>query len=331
MAGLFTPFKIKGHTLKNRIVLPPMATGLATERGEITDVHIEHYVRFAGVGMVIIEHTYVRREGRVNAHQMGIQDDFLIPGLRRLADTERASGAVVGIQLTHGGGKATAELIGRQPISASDGLVPGATEDARSATLTEISEIVEAFAVAAQRAKAAGMDFIEIHGAHGYLLNQFLSPHTNRRTDEYGGDLDSRLRMPLKVVRAARQAVGDDYLVLYRLGANDFMPGGLTQEEGRRAAIALVEAGVDLLDISGGLCGSSPPGWDEVSQGYFVPMAAEIRKAADVPVVVAGGITTPEFADRVIREGKVELVALARAMLSNPEWALDARKALLGA
>lgn len=331
MAGLFTPLQIKGHMLKNRIVLPPMGTGLATERGEVTDAHIENYIRFAGVGMVIIEHTYVRREGRVNAHQMGIQDDFLIPGLRRLADMEHAREGVVGIQLTHGGAKATTELIGRPPISASDGLVPGATENAQSATLAEISEIVEAFAIAAQRAKAAGMDFVEIHGAHGYLLNQFLSPLTNVRTDEYGGDLSRRLRLPLKVVRAVRQSVGNDYLVLYRLGANDFMPGGLTQEQGIQAAIALVEAGVDLLDISGGLYGASPPGWDEVSQGYFVPMAAEIREAANVPVVVAGGITKPEFADRVIREGKVELVGVARAMLNNPEWALDAQKALLGA
>jgi 2,4-dienoyl-CoA reductase-like NADH-dependent reductase (Old Yellow Enzyme family) len=332
MAGLFTPLKIKGHTLNNRIVLPPMGTGMATERGEVTDSHMEHYVRFAdaGVGMVIIEHIYVRPDGRVNPQQLGIYDDFLVAGLQRLADAVHARGSIVGVQITHGGGKATTELIGRQPISASDVLVPGAPEHSQAATEAEISEIVEEFAAAAQRAKAAGMDFVEIHGAHGYLLNQFLSPLTNQRSDQYGGDLNGRLQLPLKVVRAVRRAVGTEYLLFYRLGANDFMPGGLTLDDGKRAASALVEAGVDLLDISGGLFGASVPGWDEVSQGYFVPMAAEIRAGVDVPVVVAGGITQPEYADRVIREGKVDLVAVGRAMLENPNWTLDARQAILG-
>jgi len=330
MTGLFTPLTIKGHTLNNRIVLPPMANNMATERGEITDAHIEHYVRRAraGVGMVIVEHTYIRRDGRLNAQQMGIYDDSLIPGLRRLADAVRACGAVVGIQITHGGGKVPAAAVGRQPISASDGLVPGASDSAQAATQSEIAEIVEAFAAAAWRARAANFDFAEIHGAHGYLLSQFLSPLTNRRADEYGGDLNGRLRLPLEVVHAVRQAVGDEWLLLYRLGASDYMPGGLTQEEGKLAAISLVEAGVDLLDISGGLNGSAIPGADGVSQGYFVPMAADIRAGVDVPVVVAGGITEPEFADRVIREGKVDLVAIGRAMLANPEWAADARKVL---
>lgn len=330
MAGLFSPLIVKGRRLNNRIVLPPMANNMATAAGEVTDLHLAHYVRRAnaGVGMVIIEHTYVHHDGQLSAPQLGIYDDVLIPGLRRLADAVRACGTVVGIQITHGGGKVPSELIGRQPLSASDVLVPGATEPARAATNVEIAEMIQAFAAAAQRAKSAGFDFVEIHGAHGYLLSQFLSPLTNRRLDEYGGDLNRRLRLPLEVVRAVRQALGDDYLLLYRLGANDYMPGGLTQAEGKQAAIALVKAGVDLLDISGGLCGASMPGWDETSQGYFVPMVADIRAAVDVPVVVAGGITDPVFADSVIREGKADLVAIGRAMLSNPDWAADARKIL---
>ena len=333
MADLFTPLTIRGHTLSNRIVLPPMANNMANARGEVTDAHIEHYVRRAkvGVGMVIVEHTYVRHDGRVNARQLGLYDDTLIPGLQRLAGAVRACGTVVGIQITHGGGKATSNLIGKPPISASDGQVPGATEPARAATPDEITEITAAFAAAARRAKAAGFDFVEIHGAHGYLLGQFLSPLTNQRTDSYGRDLEGRQRLPVEVVHAVRQAVGDDYLLLYRLGANDYMPGGLTQAQGQQAAMALVRAGVDGLDISGGLCGSEKPGWDGISQGYFVPMATEIRAAVEVPVVVAGGITQPEFADRVIREGKVDLVAIGRAMLSNPDWAADARKILQGA
>jgi 2,4-dienoyl-CoA reductase-like NADH-dependent reductase (Old Yellow Enzyme family) len=202
--------------------------------------------------------------------------------------------------------------------------------DARAASLDELSEITRAFGAAAQRAQSAGFDFVEIHGAHGYLLSQFLSPATNSRSDDYGGDLNGRLALPLGVVGAVREEIGPDFLLLYRLGASDFTPGGLTMEEGVQAATVLARRGVDLLDISGGLCGAAPPNWDGLSQGYFVPMAAGIRAAVDVPVVVAGGIVEPEFANSVIREGKVDLVAIGRAMLADPDWATTARVSILG-
>jgi len=178
---------------------------------------------------------------------------------------------------------------------------------------------------AAHRALAAGFDFVEVHGAHGYLLSQFLSPLTNRRQDAFGGDLMNRQRVLLQVVQAVREVVDDHHLLLYRLGANDYMPGGITAEEGCQTAKLLVAAGVDLLDISGGLCGAQPPDWDNQSQGYFVPMAATIRAETNVPVVVAGGITDSDAANRFIREGQVDLVAIGRAMLTNPEWAAEAR------
>ena len=330
MASLFTPLTVRGHVLPNRIVLPPMANNMATEGGEVTERHLEHYARRAraGVGMVVVEHSYIRPDGRVNARQMGIHEDSLVPGLRRLADAVRAHGTVVGVQITHAGGKAPADLIGRRPTGVSDAQVHGTEESPKAATRADLADIRDAYARAARRAQQAGFDFAEIHGAHGYLLSQFLSPLANQRTDEYGGDLTARLRFPLEVTRAVRETVGDDYLVLYRLGGNDYLPGGLTQDEGRRAAVALAQAGVDLLDISGGLCGAEPPDWNKVSQGYFVPMAAGIQAAAGIPVVVAGGITDPQFADGIIRQGEVDLVAIGRAMLSNPEWAADARRAL---
>ncbi|MCD6291601.1 MAG: NADH:flavin oxidoreductase [Anaerolineae bacterium] len=330
MSGLFSPLTVKRFTLKNRIVLPPMANNMSDESGAVTDAHIQHYVRRAqaGVGMVIVEHSYIRQDGRVNKQQLGIYDDALIPGLRRLAEAVKACDTIVGIQITHGGGKVTRETAGTQPVAPSDVLVPGASEPARALITAEIEDIIEAFAAAARRALAAGFDFVEIHGAHGYLLSEFLSPLTNRRTDEYGGDLSRRLRVPLRVVEAVRRVVDEDHLLLYRLGANDYMPGGLTEEEGREAAKALAAAGVDLLDISGGLIGAEPPNWDGTTQGYFVPMAAAIRAEAGVPVVVAGGITDPIFADQVIREGKVDLVAIGRAMLADPDWAAKAREKL---
>jgi NADPH2 dehydrogenase len=330
MTNLFSPLTIKNLTLKNRIVLPPMANDMADDSGAVTDAHIRHYVRraTAGVGMVIVEHAYIRRDGRMNDRQLGIYDDALIPGLRRLAEAIQAYDTLVGIQITHGGGKATRASAGIQPVAPSDGLVPGGSEAARALTPVEIEAVVQAFVAAARRALAAGFDFVEVHGAHGFLLSQFLSPLANRRADAYGGDLAGRLRLPVQVVRAVRQAVGGDRLLLYRLGASDFMPGGLTEAEGRQAAAALAAAGVDLLDISGGLNGSEPPGWDKVSQGYYVPMAAAIRAEVGVPVVVAGGITDPRFANRIVAAGQVDLVAVGRAMLANADWAVQARQAI---
>jgi len=330
VTDLFSPLPIKHLTLKNRIVLPPMANNMADDSGAVTDAHIKHYVRRAkaDVGMVIVEHAYIRRDGRMNERQLGIYDDALIPGLRRLAEAIKASDTVVGIQITHGGGKVTQASAATQPLAPSDGLVPGGSETARALAPVEIEAIVQAFVAAARRALAAGFDFVEVHGAHGYLLCQFLSPMTNRRADAYGGDLAGRLRLPVQVVRAVRQAVGGDRLLLYRLGASDFMPGGLTEAEGCQAGAALAAAGVDLLDISGGLNGSEPPGWDKVSQGYYVPMAAAVRAAAGIPVVVAGGITDPHFANRAVAEGQVDLVAVGRAMLSNADWAVQARQAI---
>jgi NADPH2 dehydrogenase len=330
MANLFSPLTIKHLTLKNRIVLPPMANNMSDDSGGVTDAHIKHYVRRAkaGVGMVIVEHAYIRRDGRMNDRQLGIYDDTLIPGLRRLAEAVKARDTVVGIQITHAGGKSTQAAAGTQPAAPSDGLVPGGSEAARELTPAEIEAVVQAFVAAAHRAMAAGFDFVEVHGAHGYLLSQFLSPLANRRADAYGGDLAGRLRLPVQVVRAVRQAVGDDHLLLYRLGASDFMPGGLTEAEGRQAAADLAAAGVDLLDISGGLNGSEPPGWDKVSQGYYVPMAAAIRAEAGIPVIVAGGITDPQFANRVVAAGQVDLVAIGRAMLADADWAVQARQAI---
>ena len=326
MTGLFSPLAIKNFTLRNRIVLPPMANNLSDGSGAVTEAHIQHYVRraAAGVGMVIVEHAYVRVDGRVNQNQLGIHDDDLIPGLNRLARAIKATGAVVGIQITHGGGKTTYATAGGQPLAPSALMIPGGHEPAIALTQDQMRLIRDAFVAATRRALNAGFDFVEIHGAHGYLLNQFLSPLTNQRDDEYGISREARLRFPLEIVMAVREIVDEKHLLLYRLGANDYMVGGLTAEDGQHVAKTLVAAGVDLLDISGGLCGAQPPDWDRQSQGYFVPAAAAIRAMVDVPVVVAGGITEPVAADRFIREHQVDLVAIGRAMLTNPNWASDA-------
>ncbi len=234
-----------------------------------------------------------------------------------------------GVQITHGGGKTSRAVIGTQPLAPSDGVLPNVgTDVARALTLSDLDALEECYIAAARRVVEAGFDFVEVHGAHGYLLSEFLSPLANRRTDEYGGSLENRLRFPLRMVKAVRRVVGGDFLVLYRLGGSDYMPGGLTEAEGQQAAQALVAAGVDLLDVSGGLCDAALPGWDGQSQGYFVPLAAGIKAAVKVPVIAVGGITDPVFADRVVRSGQVDLVGIGRAMLKNPDWASEARAAL---
>lgn len=325
---LFSPFTIKNFTLNSRLVLPPMANEASDESGAVNDKHLDFYVRRASTGMVIVEHAYVQLAGRVKNNQLGIHDDGLIPGLRRLAEAIKAKGAVTGIQLAHGGGKSTQASTGGRVVAASAGVVPGAKELAEALEQSLIPQLVADYVAAAQRALTAGFDFVEIHGAHGYLLNQFLSPLTNHRDDEYGGDLNGRLRLPLEIVRAVRDAIGKDALLLYRLGASDFRPGGLTADEGCQAGKALAEAGIDLLDISGGLCGSQTPGWDGKSQGYFVPLASAVRAAAGIPVIVVGGITDPHAADRFIRDDLVDLVAVGRAIRSNPNWVEEAKTAL---
>ena len=170
-------------------------------------------------------------------------------------------------------------------------------------------------------------DFVEVHGAHGFLLSEFLSPYTNRRSDAYGGSFENRCRFPLEVVSKVRQAIGQDFILFYRLGADDLIPGGLTIRKSARFASLLASAGVDCIDVSGGLCGSRPEHLQSI-QGYFVPLAEAIKREVDIPVIVAGGITEPEFADELIRARKVDLAAIGRAQLKDPDWAARAREVL---
>jgi len=328
MANLFDSLEVRGIRLRNRIVMPPIATERATPRGEVTDWHLKHYATIAvdGPGLVIVEHTYIRRDGRMSDRQLGIYDDALVPGLARLARAIKSAGAVACMQITHAGARTTRDLIGTQPISAWTIPVPGDAETPRALRREEIQQMTRDYAEAARRAQAAGFDAVEIHGAHGYLLGQFVSPVTNRRTDDYGGSLENRLRFPCEVIRAVREAVGPAMLVLYRFGADDLTPGGITADDAERIAPVLAEAGVDILDVSGGLGGSGRDRFTE--QGYFVLLAARVRRAAGIPTIGVGNVRDPEYADRVIREGLVDLIAVGRAQLADPDWAAKARRML---
>lgn len=372
-AHLFSPIKIRDLTLKNRIVMPPMALDIAAEEGEVTPRLVEHYTSrarghrgfklngtgalgstWAGVGLVIVEHAYVSPDGKAHSRQLGIYDDRLIPGLSSLAKAVHQEGAPIGIQISHAGAKAIENPKAPSSIplpflpqrknaflsqdnskpsgpQSPDSNSPGNAEQAtvgdkvpQQFTEAELMELAAQFAQAARRAQRAGFDLVEIHGAHGYLLDQFYSPLTNKRTDAYSGDLENRLRFPLQVVRAVREAVGPAFPILYRLGADDRMPGGATPEDSRQAVPLLVNAGADAIDLSGGLCGYLTHG----PEGFFLYLAEAIKPVVKVPVMVTGGIKGAAFADRIIRQGLADLVGIGRALLKDPQWAQKAWKEL---
>lgn len=325
MPGLADPLTFSGLTLKNRIVMPPMANDFSGLAGEVNDRHLNHYRARAeaDVGLMIVEHSFINPKGRMTVKQLGINDDALVPGLQSLADTIRSAGSSSAIQLTHAGANTSPEACGGQPLGPSDVPMPGREQAPRPLTREEMAGIIEDYRQAARRAREAGFDSIEVHGAHGFLLSEFVSPYSNRRKDEYGGSTENRLRFPLEVIAAVREQVGPDFPLLYRFGASDFLEDGLALDEAQQIAPRLVEAGIDLLDVSGGLCGSRPKDLADV-QGFFVPLATSIKSVVDVPVIGVGGITKAEYADSIISEEKVDLVAVGRALLKNPDWAREA-------
>lgn len=328
MPGLFDPIQIKKLAIKNRIVMPPMAMNMATPDGGVTPRNIEHYSARArgGVGLIIVEHTYVALNGRLTANQTGIYDDKLVPGLVKLAGAIHDLGAKTAIQLTHAGSRTSREIIGEQPVGPWDIPAPSDKENPRPLTSLDLKKLVMDFAEGARRAIEAGFDAVELHGAHGFLLCQFLSPFTNRRDDGYGGSWEGRLRFPLEVIAAVKRVCGNNIPLFYRFGADDLMEGGLTREEGKIVAQRLEQAGVDVIDVSGGLSGSQHSRLSE--QGYFVPLAQGIKERVKVPVIGVGNITEPEYADAVVREGKVDMVAIGRKLLSTPDFPQLAAKKL---
>jgi NADPH2 dehydrogenase len=321
LAGLLDSLEVKGLTLRNRIVMPPMQTGRATVKGAVTERLINFYARrSAALGLLIVEHSYVSAQGKLSPKQLGIYDDELIGGLERLAGHIHAVCTPIVLQITHAGGVANKKVIGEEPAG------PSATGRTRELTKSEIEALVEEFAVAAERAIKAGFDGVELHGAHGFLLNQFFSPLLNKRTDEYGGSLENRMRFPLMVVEKVRKRVRGR-LLLYRLGADDLAPNGTQIEDSVAFAVKLEQRGVDVVDVSGGMCGSEPKQLRNV-KGYFVPQAHEIKKAVGIPVIGVGGINEAKYADKLIRDGKVDLVAVGRAIWKDPKWAEKAGEAL---
>jgi 2,4-dienoyl-CoA reductase-like NADH-dependent reductase (Old Yellow Enzyme family) len=329
MPTLFSPLSFAGLTLRNRIAMPPMWSGKATADGFATAANVEyHRVRAAaGTALIIVEHSFVHPQGRHSSTQLGIHGDACVDGLATLAGAIRAEGAVACLQISHAGARASSRVTGMPVVAPSP--IPTTREASPDApkglTKAQIDEVIEAFAAAAARARRAGFDAVEIHAAHGFLLSQFLSPLTNFRDDEYGGDHERRSRIHLEVLAAVRSRVGVSFPVFVRLGMHDERPGGLTLPPACWTASQLAAAGAAMIDVSGGQSGSEDPGR---GPGYFVAYAEAVKDVVEVPVMVAGGITEPQMADVIIRSGRADIVGIGRAMLDDPDWTRKAAEAL---
>ena len=339
-ARLFSPFKLRSVELSNRIGVSPMCQ-YSSQDGFATDWHLVHLGSRAqgGAGLVMLEAAAVTPEGRISPGDLGIWKDEHIPELRRIAEFVHSQGARTGMQLAHAGRKASTAspfaghgLVlpadgGWQPVAPSaivfaptDYAVPTALDHAG------ITAVVEAFRNAARRALAAGFDFVEVHAAHGYLLHEFLSPHSNLRTDNYGGSFENRIRLVLEVVDAVRSVWPERLPLFVRISATDWAEGGWNPDESVELARLLRDRGVDLMDCSSG--GNVADAKIPVAPGYQVGFAARIRREAGIATAAVGLITEPAQANAIIAEGDADFVFLARAELRDPYWALHAAAAL---
>jgi 2,4-dienoyl-CoA reductase-like NADH-dependent reductase (Old Yellow Enzyme family) len=325
MSKLFEATMIDSMRLPNRFVRSATWEGLAGSDGSVTPALIETMKELArgGIGLIISSHAYVTQEGQATPWQIGIYKDELVPGLREMTDSVHDLGGRIVMQLAHAGTFAAEKLIGKPPLAVSDfeGL---ATSPRREMTAGDIDELVAAFAAAAARAKDAGFDGVQIHSAHGYLLSQFLSPIYNRRTDDYGGSIENRARAHVRVVRAIREAVGDGYPVLIKMNCRDFKENGLSLEDSVQAACLVVEAGVNAIEVSGGLLtggkmSPSRPGIDsEEKEAYFREELRAFRKALHIPLILVGGIRSYSIAEQIVDEGTADFISMSRPLIREP-------------
>ena len=340
MSHLFTPLTIKSITLRNRIGVSPMCM-YSSEDGVANDWHLVHLGARAtgGAGLIIAEATAVSREGRISPGDAGIWADKHVEPLARINRFVKAHGAVAGIQIAHAGRKASAarpwEGGGHLADEAGGWPVVGPSAVAFGGDLKKVPEALSVegikqvqsdFVAATKRSLAAGYEWLEVHGAHGYLAHQFLSPLSNARTDEYGGTFENRIRFLLETVKATRAVWPERLPFTVRLSCTDWIEGGWSAEESVELAKRLKAEGVDLVDCStgGGVNGAKVP----VGPGYQVPFAERIRREAGIATAAVGLITEPAQADEIVRSGKADIVLLARESLREPNWPLRAAKAL---
>jgi len=328
---LFEKLNAKNIDFKNRIIMPPMATAKADEKGHVSQDILDYYdekTKDKIFSIVIVEHNFVDPLGKASHNQMSIADDSDIDGLKKLAKVIKNNNAQAVVQISHAGSSASKDVIGESPLAPSSVKNPSKkdAELPRELTVNEIKEIEDKFADAALRAKKAGFDGVEIHSAHGYFLDQFLSPLTNKRTDEYGGDIDGRIKIHLEIIEKVREKVGSDYPIFLRLGAGDNMDGGLSQEDAVYAAKEFQRAGVDILDISGGMCMFFT---DDDRAGFFDYLSKPIYEEVDIPVILTGGVKTGQDVEDILNRDVCDLVGIGRSVFKDSNWIENQIKPLM--
>lgn len=320
---VLSPLSIGKLTLKNRFVVPPMGSFLA-EDGHVSQRQIAYYSARAqgGFGLIIVEYTSVDPEGLAGAEQIRLWDDSYIPGHRRLTDEIHKTDALIFCQLQHAGRETMSAITGKQTVGASALTSPTFREMPRELSTEEVYRVIDKFVQAAVRAQKAGYDGIELHGAHQYLIAQFMSAFSNKRFDEFGGSFRNRMNFPVKIIQGIKEQCGQDFPVSIRISAKEIVSGGRELEESRLAAKLLEEAGADIISVSMGGFGAKqhniPP--QAVQVGFNAANAAYIKKELNVPVMVAGRINNPYIAEDIIKSGSADLVGLGRTSLADPEF-----------
>jgi 2,4-dienoyl-CoA reductase-like NADH-dependent reductase (Old Yellow Enzyme family) len=322
---LFQPARIGSLTLQNRFIRSATWEGLAAPDGSCTEelIRLMEGLAEGGVGLILTSHAFVRPEGYAVRGQLGVHRDDLIAGLARMTDAVHRKGGRIALQLAHGGLLAGTQLTGQPALAPS---LEGGPEKTRRREMTEadIGDTVKAYGEAALRAVKAGFDGVQIHAAHGYLLNQFLSPWFNRRTDRYGGTIENRTRIILDALASVRSAVGKDYPVLLKMNSEDFLEGGLTREDSLRAAEMISAAGADAIELSGGtlLSGRLSPSRSKIDsaeqEAYFREAARAFKAKIGVSLVLVGGIRSFEVAEDLVKQGITDFVSLSRPFIREP-------------
>ncbi len=327
---VFEPKEIGGMVIKNRLVRSATTEGMASEDGSVTDKLVELYKILAegGVGLIITGYAYVQPSGKALPRQTGIYRDDLIPGWRKIAETvhEHGDGCKVAMQLVH---------CGRQSWSLEETMAPSVVFEPvvnkmpREMTVEEIEETIEAFAEAARRAKEAGFDAVQLHAAHGYLLSQFLSPYTNRRTDEYGGSTENRIKIVEDIYKRTVEKVGKDFPIMIKMNVDDFLEGGINLNESRKIAERLSKIGFAAIETSGGMDETATRSIDLVAsrtkirskdkEAYFLPYAREVKKVIDIPLILVGGIRSLDVIEKILAEGSADFAALCRPLIREPD------------
>ncbi len=325
MGKLFEPGEINGMKLDNRFVRSATWEGMAADDGSCTPKLISLMADLArgSVGLIISSHAYVQKVGQAGNWQIGIHSDDMIPGLEKMTAAVHDLRGKIVCQLAHAGYFANAKLSGQTPIAPSnvEGIAKGPRKEM---TQKDIEEVIEAFAAAAGRAKIAGFDGVQLHAGHGYLLSEFISPMFNHRTDEYGGSIENRARLPLAVLQAIRGAIGSDFPVLIKLNCKEFIDNGLMPEEFIQVGNMLADAGINAIEVSGGLAISpkilpSQLGVNkEEKEAYFQDEAKALKSQVNVPIILVGGNRSFHVAERLVNEGVADYISMSRPLIREP-------------